>query len=334
MIALEVQSRSPKSGTKILTTAASVPIGQRGLVHIWGRNDTSVEQKLGIRWVVRDPDGITVEDYADWQFGNTDPGKDHEFIGGRFDLEKEGTYTIAVNLFMNESSPVRVDSYEGALCTTTLEVPPEFELIQDTIYPYAYVYDGDAEVTTVIFRSDPFSPSAWQAEQLADKMKEELEKDGRRVLKLKVYVDTSPLLWSDFRLEIETTPAPVAAVGIAWWAIIAIILAVIGLVRVITISVTSIVRSFKHEPISEEIKQTWSRDALINVTHDFEDKLGRSQTPMAELETWSDGELRDYVDAMAEEIAPAGPSWLPWVIGGAAAVVGIGAVFALSGRRR
>ncbi|GAJ02497.1 unnamed protein product, partial [marine sediment metagenome] len=40
-------------------------------------------------------------------------------------------------------------------------VPPTYELIQHTISHFAYIYDGDVEVTTATFKIDPFTPSAW-----------------------------------------------------------------------------------------------------------------------------------------------------------------------------
>jgi len=300
---------------------------------------------MGIHWVVKDPDGVVVEDYEDWvsAFGikiELDPDDDHEFIGGRFDLDKVGTYTIAINLLMNPDSPTVVDSYEGALCTTTTEVPPEYELIQETIYPYAYVYDGKEEVTIATFRTDPFSPAGWQAEKLADKLKEELEKDGRRVLALKVYVDTTPLFWKDLRFEIETTlPQTTAgmAVGIdpvTLWLILGIILAVIGLVIAIAIMIVGpILRSFEHKPISEKIKKTWSKPTLIGAVNDFEIELNLTPTPPSELEGMSEAELRDYCDMLAEEIAPPGVSWLPWAIGAGVGILGIGTVALLARKK-
>ncbi|GAI65739.1 unnamed protein product, partial [marine sediment metagenome] len=39
---------------------------KEGKVHIWGRNDMATNQKLGIHWIVKDPDGLVVEDYEDW----------------------------------------------------------------------------------------------------------------------------------------------------------------------------------------------------------------------------------------------------------------------------
>jgi len=95
----------------------NIPPGERGLVHIWGRNDMDTNQKLGIYWFVADPDGMIVEEYEDWEsWPNTDPGKTHEFIGDRFDLDRE-KYTMWVELLMNPDNPEMVDLYIGDLCT-------------------------------------------------------------------------------------------------------------------------------------------------------------------------------------------------------------------------
>ncbi|GAI16482.1 unnamed protein product [marine sediment metagenome] len=109
---------------------ANVPQGVSAKLHIVGRNDMAIDQRLGISWVVKDPDGIVIEEYSDWQFGHADPnGGTHEFISpGQFDLNKGGTYTLAVGLFMNEASPVQVASYAGVLCTVAAPPPAEYTL--------------------------------------------------------------------------------------------------------------------------------------------------------------------------------------------------------------
>ncbi|MBA7684449.1 hypothetical protein ES703_92844 [subsurface metagenome] len=84
-------------------------------------------QRLGIHWLVYDPDGILVEDYEDWSLLYYRQGADHEFIGGRFNLNKVGTYTINIALSMNPSDPEIVDDYSGILCAVAAAVPePEF----------------------------------------------------------------------------------------------------------------------------------------------------------------------------------------------------------------
>ncbi|MBA7696335.1 hypothetical protein ES703_104982 [subsurface metagenome] len=108
--------------------AYNIPQGQRGLVHIWGRNDMTTKQRMGISWTVVDPDGGQVESYSTWEaWPYTSPGDDHEFIGGRFLFDKPGTYRISVALYMNPDSPKLVDSYTGTLCTVAAAVPePSF----------------------------------------------------------------------------------------------------------------------------------------------------------------------------------------------------------------
>ncbi|MBA7688995.1 hypothetical protein ES703_97487 [subsurface metagenome] len=114
--------------SRVNIPAYDIPQGQRGLVHIWGRNDTGSYQTLGIGWVVTDPDGLEVERHEDdWAAGWVGAGQDREFIGGRFNLDKAGTYRIAIALYMNSADPVEVDSYYGTLCTVIAAVPePEF----------------------------------------------------------------------------------------------------------------------------------------------------------------------------------------------------------------
>ena len=102
--------------------AHDIPQDQRGLVHIWGRNDTSKNQKMGIWWQVKNPAGAVVEEYARWELGWTGPGNAQEFIGGRFDLEEVGKYTIAIQLFMDLEAQAVVDDYYGNLCTVAPEV--------------------------------------------------------------------------------------------------------------------------------------------------------------------------------------------------------------------
>ena len=118
--------------TKGTIPVSNVPKGKRGLVHIWGRNDTSKNQTLGIGWVVTDPDGVVVERHEDdWAFGWVGAGQDREFIGGRFDLDKTGAYNIAIALYMNSGNPVEVDRYAGELCTIAAPAlePPEVETL-------------------------------------------------------------------------------------------------------------------------------------------------------------------------------------------------------------
>ena len=111
--------------------AYNIPQGKEGQVHIWGRNNMSTSQKMAIYWIVRAPpgypDGPILEEYYDEETFSTGPGGEHEFIGGRFPLDKIGTYDIRCGLLMNPDNPVYVDIYYGDLCTVAAAVPePQF----------------------------------------------------------------------------------------------------------------------------------------------------------------------------------------------------------------
>ncbi|GAI96878.1 unnamed protein product [marine sediment metagenome] len=110
----------------MLGVGASVPLGASAIVTVWGRNDMSTQQQLGMRWEIRDPDGLLIEQYPgggaiDWEYGYTGPGDEQDFIGGRFDINKSGDWTIAVELVMNPDNPFVVDTYDGLLCRVTEE---------------------------------------------------------------------------------------------------------------------------------------------------------------------------------------------------------------------
>ena len=327
-----------KVGSEVLAIGAGVPIGVSAAILIGGTNDMTIAQKMGARWEVRDPDGVVVDSYYDWAWFHTPAGQDHGFVGNQFNLDKLGTYTVKVDLLMNPDDPVVVDSYEGDLCTTTTEVPPTYELLQHTIYPYAYIYDGDVEVTTATFKTDPFTPAAWMADTFASKLEEEVRARGGRPIEVKVYVDRTPLLWTDFRIEVIGTPlgAEVAsgiAVGIPiWLAIILVCLAITAVIVVATLAIKTIVGLFKTYPGLHDVKPGWGKETLMLAIHDSEEFWERPLTPAETLEGMSEEDLRDYLDQMAEEEVPTEVAWLPLVIFGGLGILGVGAAIALAAR--
>ena len=115
---MRVGNQSPFISTQI----SGVPAGVGGKIHVVGRNDMAIPMTMGCTWVVKDPQGVTVEthtdDWAGWPVPtDVNPGDTHEFISpGRFDIKKAGTWTITIGLFMDSASPVQVDSYSGVLC--------------------------------------------------------------------------------------------------------------------------------------------------------------------------------------------------------------------------
>ena len=317
--------------SRVAIPASDVPISS-GSVLIWGRNDTSTTQQMGISWKVRDPDGAIVDSYDAWEmWPYCPPGDEHGFVGNRFDIDKEGVYTLEVDLLMNYGDPVIVDSYIGTLCSTTGAIPPEYELIYENIYPFAYIYSGEVKITTATFRTDPFTPAGWLGEIFANKLEEEARAEGRRVIEVKVYVDVTPLLWKDFRIEVSEAYTAVAipyTVGSPGWpAIIIAALLIIGIIVAATILVKTISKAFKAYPGLEDMKPAWSKETLIMTIQDSEEYWERPPTPESTLQAMSEAELRDSLDQIAEEeVPPKKPSIWPWVAAGAVVSVAIVAV--------
>jgi hypothetical protein len=218
-------------------------------------------------------------------------------------------------------------------------IPPTYELIQHTIYPYAYIYDGDVEVTTATFKTDPFTPAAWMADQFASKLEEEVRARGGRPIEVKVYVDTTPLFWTDFRIDVVGTPLGVGvasgiAVGIPLWlAIILVCLAIIAVIVVATLAIKTIVELFKTYPGLKDVKPGWGKETLMLTIHDSEEHWERPLTPTETLEDMSEEELRIYLDKMAEEEVAPEVAWWPLVVVGGLGVLGVGAAIALTARR-
>lgn len=114
----------------------NIPTGTRVRVRITGRNDMASNQKMGIWWQVKDPDGYVVDEYSGWETYWTGPGNEQVFRGGSFDLDKVGTYTLIIALSMNPSDPVIVDDFYGTLCSVEAAVPEPsfryFDLVEYT----------------------------------------------------------------------------------------------------------------------------------------------------------------------------------------------------------
>ncbi len=397
----------------------NIPQGQTARVHVWGRNDMATVQRLGIHWIVRDPDGEVVEDYEDWSTLGYRQGADHKFSGGYFNLAKEGTYTVNIALSMNPADPEIVDDYYGTLCTVAavapppevwvklatkaitltpevvpppevweklaerqvtitpevvelvweklaerqititpevaliweklaekrvtitpevlewlklasktitvtpeVEIPPEYVLIQETIYPWAYTFEGDAEVCTFEFKLTPeqIPVYPWLGQRIVDSFVSELEKEGSRLLELRVYEDTTPTFWTNYRVEVTASASP-----IVWTPIIIGVLAILFLVAIIfTIRAIDEV-FFKRKGLDEETKKTFARETLIAMILDL-----APETPGETLEGMADQELRDLLNEILVKVAPPISPWAIAALVGGLGVLGVGAAFALS----
>ncbi|KKL08294.1 hypothetical protein LCGC14_2577300, partial [marine sediment metagenome] len=134
-------------GQTALIPAVGIPMQDKGIINIYGRNETSGNQKLGIAWTVKDPDGDVWQNYADWEFGTTGPMDTHHFKGPSKEFTKVGQYTLEVILLMNESNPVEVASYSGNLCEVGAGPEPEYDALEITAYPAKVIQDQPLEVT-------------------------------------------------------------------------------------------------------------------------------------------------------------------------------------------
>lgn len=205
----------------------------------------------------------------------------------------------------------------GAIEVLPEEVPPEYELIQHTIYPWAYISEGDAEVCTFEFKLTPeqIPGTEWLGERIVDSFVSELEKEGSRLLELKVYRDTTPIFWTSYRVEVTATASP-----LAWNLILIGVLAILFVVAIIFAikAVESLV--YHRKALDEETKKTFSRETLTAMILDLS-----PETPPETLGGMSDQELRDLLNQLLAEIAPP-VSWWPLAILGAVGVLGVGGV--------
>jgi hypothetical protein len=272
---------------------------------------------------------MTLDDAYDWTPYSVD-------VEGRIPEDALSGRLVDVQVFISDSKPVvgqqppnpwDVNGWIGEDVYSIGGLPPEYVLIQEDWFPFAYFYDGDVQVTTVTYRTDPFSPSAWNAERLAQSLKDQVETEGAHIIGLRVWADTTPLLWTDIRVEV--TLVPPGGISIAAWplilGILLVVLALIGLVIALTVLVDHIDRIVHPKPGLEDVKVSWTSVTLIPGIREAEQYFDRPLTPIAELEAMSDAELREYLDKIAEEeIRPSGGiPWWAWVAGGAT-VLGVG----------
>ncbi len=173
-------------------------------------------------------------------------------------------------------------------------------------------------------------------------MEEEVRARGGIPLEVKVYADTSPLFWVDFKILVTSTPiTQTAAVGAAvgfvlpvWASILIIALAIVGIIVAITLAIKTITGYFKSKPGLHDVKPAWGKETLIKTIIDAEQFWERPPTPPETLDGMSEPELRDLLDKIAEEEVPTGTSWLPLAIVAGVAIIGVGSAVALSRRKK
>ncbi len=200
-------------------------------------------------------------------------------------------------------------------------LPPEYVLIQETIYPWAYTFEGDAETCIFEFQLTPeqIPGTEWLGQRIVDSFASELEKEGSRLLEMRVYRDTTPMFWTNYRVEVTATASP-----LAWNLIILGVLAVLFVVAIVFAikAVESLV--YHRKTLDEETKKTFARETLMAMILDL-----APGTPPETLEGMADQELRDLLNQILAAVAPPISTWAIVALAGLG-VLGVGAAVAFA----
>jgi len=206
-------------------------------------------------------------------------------------------------------------------------IHPSYDLIYEHLYHLAYIYDGEFDSGVLSF-TVPTYAGEWWGEPLANAIESKVREQGGRVLEIRVYADTSAIIWTNFKIEfIGIPPSGVAGVGIgiAFW--LAILISALAIIAIVLVTYKYWIEPLTRSPTVslEDMKPTWGKEALILDIQDSEKVFERPVTPEEELEGMSESELRDYLDQIAEEEVPSkGISWWAIGIGAGVALIGIG----------
>ncbi|GAI67794.1 unnamed protein product [marine sediment metagenome] len=265
------------------------------------------------------------------------------------DIDPGTDYDLSVSLrdYREAGHPTEVDVID------IVGIPPDYKLIQETIHPASYVWEGEEEVCIIEF---PLTPeqipfTQWGGLKLADMFASAVEAEGNSLLEVKVYEDTTPLFWTNYRVEImaavaseeQGVAAPVwpwlVAIGailvkLPWAFIIKGTLTIIGiwLVGWIVEKLIKAVDRVIHKPpaLTDEIIDSLGREDLIPMILYKAPRVEYEVSP-EELEEMTDDGLR----ALLKELRDRQEKPFPWeivAIVGGVAVVGVAAV-ALTARR-
>jgi len=228
-------------------------------------------------------------------------------------------------------------------------IPPDFVLIQETIHPAAYVWEGEAEVCVIEF---PLTPeqlpfTQWGGLKLAETFANAIEAEGNSLLEVKVWEDTTPMLWTNYRVEIKAAVASeeqgvavwpwLVALGavlatLPWKAIILGSLTVLG-IWIVGWVIEKLIKSVdrvihKRSSLTDEVIDSLEREDLIPMILYKAPRVDYEVSP-EELEAMSDDGLRALLkelrDRQVEEI-----EWWPLVLIGGLGVLGVGAAVAFA----
>jgi len=290
-------------------------------IYTSGRNTGTSIQKMTTDVAIKDPSGKTIKTAKPSAINVEPTGFVHADVS-TYDLTTSGSYSAVCKLIADGQI---VDTWSGEIASIEVEEgPPDYQLIQHTIYPWAYVFEGDAERCTFEFKLTPeqIPGTEWIGERIVNAFVDELQKEGSRLLELKVYEDITPTFWTNYRVEVTATASP-----IVWAVVVYAVLAILILVAVIfTIKA---VDDFVHhrKPLSEETKRTFSRETVTAMILELS-----PETPPETLAAMSDQELRDLLNNRLAEEAAVGIPWKWIAIGGGAALLLAGAVALITRR--
>ncbi|MBA7668094.1 hypothetical protein ES703_76198 [subsurface metagenome] len=225
-------------------------------------------------------------------------------------------------------------------------IPPDFVLIQETIHPAAYVWEGEAEVCVIEF---PLTPeqlpfTQWGGLKLAETFANAIEAEGNSLLEVKVWEDTTPLLWTNYRVEIKAAVASeeqgvavwpwLVAIGavlvkLPWAFIIKGTLALIGiwLVGWVIEKLIKTVDRVIHKPpsLTDEVIDALEREDLIPMILYKAPRVDYA-TSAEELEGMTDDGLRALLKELRDRQAPPLIDMWPLLALGGLGVLGLGAI--------
>lgn len=230
----------------------------------------------------------------------------------------------------------------------------EYELIQHTIHPAAYVYEDEAEICTIQFplgpEQDPFSQ--WGGLKIAEAFANAVEAEGNSLLEVKVYEDTTPLFWTNYRVEIKAAVASEEQ-GVAVWPWLVaiggilltlpwgkIILGVLGILGIWLVGwvIERLIKSVDrviHKPssLTDEVIDALGREDLIPMILYKAPRVEYEVSP-EELEVMSDDGLRALLKELRDRQVREEMEWWPLALIGGLGILGVGAAVAFATARK
>jgi len=225
-------------------------------------------------------------------------------------------------------------------------MPPDFVLIQETIHPAAYVWEGEAEVCVIEFPLTPeqFPFTQWGGLKLAETFANAIEAEGNSLLEVKVWEDTTPMLWTNYRVEIKAAVASeeqgvavwpwLVAIGavlatLPWKAIILGSLTVLGIwiVGWVIEKLIKTVDRVIHKPsaLTDEVIDALGREDLIRMIL-YKAPRVEYEVTREELEAMSDDGLRALLKELRDRQAREEMESWPLIMLGVLGVGGFGAI--------